>query len=122
VLYAPFKDFVFVNGSFNDWNLSQENQMNQTPDGKRYWITISGLTPAQEYAYQYVIDGSLTVADAYCDKVLDPWNDQYISSETYPDLMDYPEGKKLPRKRNCSYSGYGFKSFLRAITASANVF
>ncbi len=93
VLYAPFKDFVFVNGSFNDWNLSQENQMNQTPDGKRYWITISGLTPAQEYAYQYVIDGSLTVADAYCDKVLDPWNDQYISSETYPDLMDYPEGK-----------------------------
>ena len=29
----------------------------------------------------------------YCEQVSDPWNDQYISPETYPNLPAYPEGK-----------------------------
>jgi 1,4-alpha-glucan branching enzyme len=90
VLYAPFKEFVFVKGSFNNWELTQENQMTQTPDGNRYWITLNDLTPGQEYIYQYVIDGELTIADPYCDKISDPWNDQYINNNTYPNLIDYP--------------------------------
>lgn len=91
VLYAPFKEFVFVKGSFNNWELTQENQMTQTPDGKRYWITLDGLTAGQEYIYQYIIDGEITVADPYCDKILDPWNDSYISESTYPGLINYPD-------------------------------
>ena len=90
VLYAPFKEFVFVKGSFNGWELSQDNQMTQTPDEKRYWITLDGLTAGEEYIYQYIIDGEITIADPYTDKVLDPWNDEYISESTYPGLIDYP--------------------------------
>jgi glycosidase len=91
VLYAPFKEFAFVKGSFNNWELSQANQMKRTPDGNRYWITLDGLTAGNEYIYQYIIDGEITVADPYADKILDPWNDQYISESTYPGLIEYPQ-------------------------------
>jgi glycosidase len=90
VLYAPFKEFAYVKGSFNDWEMSLDNQMKQTTDGEKYWITLNGLTAGQEYAYQYIVDGEITIADPYTDKILDPWNDQYIDDETYPDLMEYP--------------------------------
>lgn len=93
VLFAPFKDFVFVKGSFNNWNISAENQMYRTPDSARYWLTISDLEPGIEYAFQYLVDGEITIADPYADKLLDPWNDQYIPSSTYPNLMSYPSGK-----------------------------
>jgi hypothetical protein len=93
VLYAPFKQFVFVKGSFENWQPSLNYQMKQTTDAKRYWITLTGLTAAQEYGFQYIIDGQITVPDAYTDKILDPWNDHYISSVIYPNLMPYPAGK-----------------------------
>ncbi len=93
VLYAPNKTFAYVKGSFDNWSLSLANQMNQTSNGNRYWITLTGLTPEQEYIYQYIVDGTLTIADPYCDKILDPWNDQYIDNQTYPDLIPYPDGK-----------------------------
>lgn len=93
VLYAPFKDFVFVNGSFSDWEFLPENQMYRTPDENRYWITLDNLTAGEEYAYQYNVDGDITIADPYADKILDPWNDSYISESTYPNLMPYPTGK-----------------------------
>ncbi len=93
VLYAPDKTFAFVRGSFDNWDLSLNNQMNKSPDGKRYWITLNNLTPGQEYTYQYIVDATITIADPYCDKVLDPWNDSYISSATYPGLIPYPTEK-----------------------------
>ncbi|MES2646838.1 MAG: alpha-amylase family glycosyl hydrolase [Bacteroidota bacterium] len=93
VLYAPFKNDVRVTGDFNNWSENQEYQMKKTPDGLRYWLTITGLTPGVEYSFQYIIDNSLRVADIYTEKVLDPWNDQYISPVTYPNLKPYPVGK-----------------------------
>jgi glycosidase len=93
VLFAPYKDFVFVKGSFNDWNIGEENQMFRTPDNNRYWVTLENLVAGQEYAFQYIVDGEITIADPYADKILDPWNDQYIPESTYPNLMDYPIGK-----------------------------
>ncbi len=92
-LYAPYKSFVFVIGEFNNWQLDNSNYMKRTPDGSRFWIQLNNLVPGQEYAYQYFIDGELKVGDAYCNKVLDPWNDQYISNSTYPNLKPYPSGK-----------------------------
>ncbi|MFO7863637.1 MAG: alpha-amylase family glycosyl hydrolase [Salinivirgaceae bacterium] len=92
VLYAPHKEFVVVNSSYTDWQLSQENQMYRTPDSLRYWITFENVEPGREYAFQYIVDGEITIADPYTDKVLDPWNDQYIPSSTYPYLMEYPHG------------------------------
>lgn len=93
VLYAPNKSNVFVIGDFNNWQQTAQYQMNVTPDGLRYWIKLTGLTPTTEYAFQYVIDGNLRVADYTSEKVLDPFNDQYISSTTYPNLKAYPTGK-----------------------------
>ena len=93
VLYAPNKNNIFVVGDFNDWKQSAEYQMNITPDGLRYWKKITGLTPGVEYGYQFLIDGTLKVPDYNTEKVLDPWNDQFIPSTTYPNLKPYPTGK-----------------------------
>lgn len=94
VLYAPNKNNIVVIGDFNNWTAQSNFQMKRTPDNLRYWLTISGLTSGQEYAYQYLIDGTLKVADYNCEKVLDPWNDQYINQGTYTDI--YPNLKPYP--------------------------
>jgi hypothetical protein len=93
VLYAPYKDDVFVLGDFNNWELSNNYLMYRTPDEERYWTTLTNLTKRQEYAFQYLVDGNLRIADPYTDKILDPVNDTGISSSTYPDLKPYPTGK-----------------------------
>jgi 1,4-alpha-glucan branching enzyme len=93
VLYAPLKTRVSVLGDFNNWTESSNYQMNQTPDGTTYWLRITGLVSGTEYAYQYLVDGSLKVADYNTEKILDPNNDQYISATTYPNLKAYPTGK-----------------------------
>jgi hypothetical protein len=54
-------------------------------DGEYFWIKLTGLTAGQEYAFQYVVDGAIYIADPYADKLLDPWNDSYIPSTVYPD-------------------------------------
>jgi len=93
-LFAPFKSYVYVLGDFNNWEYDNNFLMNKTPDGNRYWIQINGLTKGKEYTFQYCIDDvQLRVADVYADKVLDPFNDQYIPSITYPNLIKYPVGK-----------------------------
>lgn len=90
-LYAPYKEFVFVVGDFTEWELDLAYLMNQTPDGTRYWIDIEGLTPGQEYRFQYhILPDDIRVADAYSEKVLDPWNDGWIPESTYPDLIPFP--------------------------------
>ena len=95
VLHDPpaLKTYAFAIGDFNGWKLTDEGYMNRTPDGKYYWVTLSGLNAGEEYAYQYLIDGELRLADPYCEKVLDPWNDAYISSAIYPNLKPYPAGQ-----------------------------
>jgi len=98
VLFAPFKNHIVVSGEFNDWKPDYVHQMKRTPDNLRYWIAISGLTPGTEYAYQYLIDDTLQVADYNAEKILDPWNDPYIKNDLanpnrYPNLKAYPSGK-----------------------------
>ncbi len=93
VIYAPGKKDIYVIGDFNDWYLEPEYQMNTTSDGEYFWLTLSGLTPQEEYAFQYLIDGDLRIADPYTEIVLDPWNDQYIPASNYPDIPAYPDGK-----------------------------
>ncbi|QFZ53377.1 T9SS type A sorting domain-containing protein [Oceanihabitans sp. IOP_32] len=90
VLKAPLKTDVFLIGGFNNWALNPNYQMKK--DGDTFWLTLNGLDPNTEYAYQYFIDYSIKVADPYSKKILDPDDDQYISSTTYPNLMAYPIG------------------------------
>lgn len=91
VLFAPKKDFIYVIGDFNNWQTKAESLMKRTPDGNRYWIEIEGLTKGKEYAFQYLVNGTLPVGDPYCEKILDPNNDKDIATSTYPNLLTLPE-------------------------------
>ena len=93
VLHAPLKKTAFAVGDFSNWMLNTKYWMNRTPDGKKFWVQINGLTPGKEYGYQYFVDSTLTVADVYCEKILDPNNDGGISAATYPEPKTYPSGK-----------------------------
>jgi 1,4-alpha-glucan branching enzyme len=89
-LYAPGKTTVGLIGDFNNWTAVN---MNETPDGTRWWVQIDNLDPNKEYSYQYLVNGTLKVADPYCEKILDPANDSYIPSSVYPNLKAYPTGQ-----------------------------
>ena len=91
VLWAPEKEFVYVIGDFNDWQVDEAYQMKK--DGDYFWLTVADLTPRQEYIFQYFIDGEIRIGDPYCDKISDPYDDHYISSTVYPNLISYPAGK-----------------------------
>jgi hypothetical protein len=95
VLHDPpaQKQFAFAIGEYSDWLPNDDNYMKRTPDGKHHWLTLEGIQSGKEYAYQYFIDGNLKIADAYAEKILDPWNDRWIPSTTYPGLKQYPFDK-----------------------------
>ena len=88
VLYAPGKESVILLGDFNNYTPSNEYLMKR--DGSYFWTTVSGLEEGVEYGYQYFVDKSIKIGDPYATKILDPWNDKYITSATYPDLKPYP--------------------------------
>lgn len=92
VFDAPLKKFVYVIGEFNDWHPAPAYLMHRTPDGDRYWLELTNLPAGQEVAYQYLVDGTIAVADPYTDKILDPANDPHIPAATYPALKPYPAG------------------------------
>ncbi|MFN8341547.1 MAG: alpha-amylase family glycosyl hydrolase [Cyclobacteriaceae bacterium] len=86
-LWAPGKTTVYVQGDFSDWNVLPEYIMNR--DGEYFWIELSGLTAGTEYAYRYLVDQTIFMADPFADKILDP-DDQYIPAATYPGLKQFP--------------------------------
>jgi 1,4-alpha-glucan branching enzyme len=96
--YGARKDFAHVVGDFNNWTLSNDDKSQMFRDDAAgcWWITLSGLDPAKEYAFQYYLGNTgqdpIRVADPYARKVLDPENDKQISAATYPENMTYPEG------------------------------
>jgi len=92
VIYAPLKSKMVVVGDFNQWTQGTAYQMNKTPDSNFYWLQINSLTPGIEYAYQYVIDDTLVLADYNTEKVLDKNVDPSIPVTTYPNLKPFPTG------------------------------
>jgi len=106
VFFAPYKNFVYLIGDFNDWKFDPDINpdtdeewlfdpqyyLKLTPDSTTYWTTITGLTPGQEYRFQYSVNGTLKIADPYSDKILEE-EDSEIEETTYPDLIPYPEDK-----------------------------
>jgi len=94
VLNAPGKTRVSVIGEFPGSNWAEQTAyvMNKTPDGNYWWLQINGLTPGLEYAFQYLVDGSLKVGEPYAEKILDPSNDGFITATTFPSLKPYPTG------------------------------
>ena len=85
---------VFLLGDITDWKLSADYQLFK--DGNYFWITLTGLTPGQEYRYQYAVERAdgvkKQISDLYSEKVLHP-DDQYEPKAVDPNLLDYPTGK-----------------------------
>ena len=102
VLFAPNKSSAMVIGDFagSNWLPQSKFQMNKTPDGNYYWITITGLTSGTEYAYQYLVDNAIYIADPYAEKILDPYNDPSIPAANYPGLMPYPTNVNVSAGKN----------------------
>ncbi len=87
VFYAPQKSFVTISVQ----NLG-DFLMKKDPESAHFWIELNNLIEGYEYLYNYVVDGTIVVADPFSEKILDPKFDKFISNTTYPGLMPFPEG------------------------------
>nr|WP_315143679.1 alpha-amylase family glycosyl hydrolase [uncultured Flavobacterium sp.] len=104
VLDAPLKDFVYVAGSFNNWQPTAAYAMKKdaTAGSTKFWLELTGLTAGTNYTYQYwVVDqtplaGSpslVKAADPYSTLVLSPYDDG-IPAASFPNLPAYPSGQE----------------------------
>ena len=102
VLNVPFKSFVYVAGSFNNWQPTAAYAMKKdnTSGSTKFWLELTGLTPGQVYAYQYWIcdvvnlpAGSPAIvktADPFSKLVLSPFDDpEIVTLGVYPGLPVY---------------------------------
>lgn len=91
--YGNHWDNAHLIGDFNDWQLQHSFQMKRDDTTGCWWYTLKNIDPTREYGFQYYLwrsNETLRLADAYSEKVLDPWNDKYIPASTYPGLT-YPK-------------------------------
>jgi len=104
VLDAPGKDFVYVAGSFNNWQPGTTYAMKKdaTAGSTKFWLELTGLVSGTNYTYQYwVVDqtpiaGSpvlVKTADPYSTLVLNKDEDPWIPAGNYPNLPAYPVGQ-----------------------------
>lgn len=104
VLDAPLKDFVYVAGSFNNWQPSNGFAMKKdaTSGSTKFWLELNGLVSGTNYTYQYWVGESTPIAnspalvktaDPYSTLVLSPYDDPDIPASTYPNMPVYPAGQ-----------------------------
>ncbi|WP_348824242.1 alpha-amylase family glycosyl hydrolase [Flavobacterium aestuarii] len=104
VLDAPLKDFVYVAGSFNNWQPSSVYAMKKdaTSGSTKFWLELTGLVSGTNYTYQYWVGESTPIAnspalvktaDPYSTLVLSPYDDPYIPASSYPNMPVYPTGQ-----------------------------
>ncbi|NHM02945.1 alpha-amylase family glycosyl hydrolase [Flavobacterium difficile] len=103
VIEAPGKDFIYVAGSFNNWQPNSTYAMKKNTTGTKFWYELTGLTPGQIYTYQYwVVDQTPTTnspalvktADPCSTLVLSPFDDGGIPAASYPGMPAYPVGQE----------------------------
>jgi hypothetical protein len=105
VLDAPGKDFVYVAGSFNNWQPGTTYAMKKdaTAGSTKFWLELTGLVSGTNYTYQYwVIDETpianspilVKTADPYSTLVLNKDEDSSIPAGNYPSLPAYPVGQE----------------------------
>ena len=102
VLTAPGKDYIYVAGSFNNWQPDANYAMKKDPTTSKFWLELNGLTSGVNYSYQYwVVDNTpstnspklVKTADPFSTLVLSPFDDPYIPAANYPNLPQYPTGQ-----------------------------
>jgi hypothetical protein len=100
VLNAPFKDYVYVAGNFNNWGPTSQHLMRKDPATGKYWLEITGLTPGTWYAFQYWVGDEtarpatspalVKTADPFSTLVLSPYDDpEIVQLGVYPGLPVY---------------------------------
>ena len=105
VLNAPFKDFIYVAGSFNNWSPTSTYAMKKDPTSGKFWVDITGLTSGEVYTYQYWVcdvtsrptnsPAVVKTADPFSTLVLSPFDDPEIASlGVFPNLPAYPVGQE----------------------------
>lgn len=103
VLDAPLKDFIYVAGSFNDWQPSAAYSMKKDPATGKFWLELTGLVSGTNYTYQYWVADATPIAgtpslvktaDPYSTLVLSPYDDPTIPAASYPNLPVYPAGQE----------------------------
>jgi hypothetical protein len=104
VLDAPLKDFVYVAGSFNNWQPSSAYAMKKDPVSGKFWLELNGLVSGVNNAYQYWVvktnpiansPSLVKTADPYSTLVLSPYDDPSISAASYPNMPVYPTGQNF---------------------------
>ncbi len=102
VLTAPGKDYVYVAGSFNNYQPGPAHAMKKDPTTSKFWVELTGLTPNVDYTYQYwVVDNTpianspklVKTADPFSTLVLNTYDDPYIPAANYPNIPAYPAGQ-----------------------------
>lgn len=103
VLSAPGKDFVYVAGTFNNYQPSAAYAMKKDPVSGKFWLELTGLTSGQIENYQYwVVDTTpianspsvVKTADPFSTLVLSPYDDPWTPASTYPNMPSYPSGQE----------------------------
>lgn len=106
VLFAQGKNFIYVAGSFNNYQPDNSYAMKYDPSQNLFFLELTGLTPGQVETYQYwAVDTTPTsgspnvvkTADPYSTLVLSPFDDPWISESTFPGLSStyaYPIGQE----------------------------
>jgi 1,4-alpha-glucan branching enzyme len=103
VLDAPGKDFVYVAGSFNNYQPNSVYAMKKDPTTGKFWLELTGLISGTNYNYQYWAGDStpfagspalVKTADPYSTLVLSPIDDLTIPSTSYPNIPAYPAGQE----------------------------
>ncbi|KAF2507823.1 T9SS type A sorting domain-containing protein [Flavobacterium zhairuonense] len=104
VLDAPLKDFVYVAGSFNNWQPTTAYAMKKDPSSGKFWLELTGLVSGANNTYQYWVGEStplanspalVKTADPYSTLVLSPYDDPGIPAASYPNLPAYPTGQNF---------------------------
>ena len=90
-LTAPHKDHAFFLCPANEYKVDLDYRMNLATDDVTFWIEL----PKTDFengnnTYQYLVDGSITIADPYSELVLDPNNDQWVDADVMATVPDYP--------------------------------
>ena len=105
VLNAPFKDFVYVAGSFNNWQPSPNYAMKKDPVSGKFWLELTSLTSGTSYSYQYWVGDQtnrpanspalVKTADPFSTLVLSEFDDPEIRTlGVYPNLPEFPQGQE----------------------------
>ena len=72
-LTAPHKDHAFFLCPANDYQIDLDYRMNLASDDVTFWIELPKTSFENgQNTYQYLVDGSIKLADPYSEVILDP--------------------------------------------------